>query len=70
MGPRTFGHLGFTGTSLWCDPDAGVAVDEQRHADGLHRLERGADVGDVSDAMRAAGGGAWLRARGSIRPSG
>ncbi len=26
MGPRTFGHLGFTGTSLWCDPDAGVAV--------------------------------------------
>jgi CubicO group peptidase (beta-lactamase class C family) len=24
FGPRTFGHLGFTGTSLWCDPDAGV----------------------------------------------
>lgn len=22
-GPRTFGHLGFTGTSFWCDPDAG-----------------------------------------------
>lgn len=21
-GPRTFGHLGFTGTSLWIDPDA------------------------------------------------
>ena len=21
-GPRSFGHLGFTGTSLWCDPDA------------------------------------------------
>jgi CubicO group peptidase (beta-lactamase class C family) len=21
MGPRTFGHLGFTGTSVWCDPD-------------------------------------------------
>lgn len=21
-GPRTFGHLGFTGTSLWCDPEA------------------------------------------------
>jgi serine-type D-Ala-D-Ala carboxypeptidase len=20
--PRSFGHLGFTGTSLWCDPDA------------------------------------------------
>jgi serine-type D-Ala-D-Ala carboxypeptidase len=24
MGPRTFGHLGFTGTSLWMDPDAQV----------------------------------------------
>ena len=24
-GPETFGHLGFTGTSLWCDPTAGVA---------------------------------------------
>lgn len=25
-GPETFGHLGFTGTSLWCDPAAGVAT--------------------------------------------
>ncbi len=24
-GPDTFGHLGFTGTSLWCDPGAGIA---------------------------------------------
>lgn len=24
-GPQAFGHLGFTGTSLWCDPGAGVA---------------------------------------------
>jgi CubicO group peptidase (beta-lactamase class C family) len=24
FGPRTFGHLGFTGTSLWIDPDAEV----------------------------------------------
>ena len=24
-GPETFGHLGFTGTSLWCDPAAGLA---------------------------------------------
>jgi serine-type D-Ala-D-Ala carboxypeptidase len=23
-GPETFGHLGFTGTSMWCDPGAGV----------------------------------------------
>lgn len=26
VGPNTFGHLGFTGTSFWCDPDAGIAV--------------------------------------------
>jgi CubicO group peptidase (beta-lactamase class C family) len=26
LGPRTVGHLGFTGTSLWLDPDAGIAV--------------------------------------------
>jgi CubicO group peptidase (beta-lactamase class C family) len=26
MGPRSFGHLGFTGTSLWIDPDAKVVV--------------------------------------------
>jgi CubicO group peptidase (beta-lactamase class C family) len=26
FGPRAFGHLGFTGTSLWCDPDLDVAV--------------------------------------------
>lgn len=26
FGPRAFGHLGFTGTSLWCDPDAGIAA--------------------------------------------
>jgi serine-type D-Ala-D-Ala carboxypeptidase len=26
MGPGAFGHLGFTGTSLWLDPDAGITV--------------------------------------------
>lgn len=26
MGPATFGHLGFTGTSLWCDPESGIVV--------------------------------------------
>lgn len=26
MGRNAFGHLGFTGTSLWCDPDARVLV--------------------------------------------
>ena len=26
FGPRSFGHLGFTGTSVWADPDACVVV--------------------------------------------
>lgn len=26
FGPDAFGHLGFTGTSLWCDPTSGVVV--------------------------------------------
>jgi CubicO group peptidase (beta-lactamase class C family) len=26
MSPRAFGHLGFTGTSLWIDPDARIVV--------------------------------------------
>jgi CubicO group peptidase (beta-lactamase class C family) len=26
FGPRSFGHLGFTGTSLWIDPDAAVVA--------------------------------------------
>ncbi|MEO8801384.1 MAG: serine hydrolase [Polyangiaceae bacterium] len=25
-GPKAFGHLGFTGTSFWIDPDAGAVV--------------------------------------------
>lgn len=23
---NTFGHLGFTGTSFWCDPELGLAI--------------------------------------------
>jgi CubicO group peptidase (beta-lactamase class C family) len=26
FGPRAFGHLGFTGTSVWCEPELDVAV--------------------------------------------
>jgi CubicO group peptidase (beta-lactamase class C family) len=26
FGARAFGHLGFTGTSVWCEPEAGVVV--------------------------------------------
>jgi CubicO group peptidase (beta-lactamase class C family) len=34
FGPNTFGHLGFTGTSLWCDPDrewVGVVLTNRVH---------------------------------------
>lgn len=24
FGPKSFGHSGFTGTSMWFDPDAGI----------------------------------------------
>ena len=44
FGPRTFGHLGFTGTSLWIDPDAGLVgvlltnrVHPTRSADAIRR---------------------------------
>jgi CubicO group peptidase (beta-lactamase class C family) len=56
MGPRTFGHLGFTGTSLWCDPDADVAValltnrvHPTREGDGIRALRPA-----VHDAVREA----------------
>jgi CubicO group peptidase (beta-lactamase class C family) len=26
MSAQTFGHLGFTGTSIWCDPVADVVI--------------------------------------------
>jgi len=26
LGDKTFGHLGFTGTSIWCDPDRNLVV--------------------------------------------
>lgn len=26
LGPRSFGHTGYTGTSLWCDPDRDLVV--------------------------------------------
>jgi CubicO group peptidase (beta-lactamase class C family) len=26
MSPATFGHLGFTGCSIWCDPDEDLVI--------------------------------------------
>lgn len=39
LGPRTFGHLGFTGTSLWIDPEAefaGVLLTNRVHPTREH----------------------------------
>jgi CubicO group peptidase (beta-lactamase class C family) len=46
FGPNSFGHLGFTGTSLWCDPDLGIVVavltnrDSPTRDNVLHRQYR------------------------------
>jgi CubicO group peptidase (beta-lactamase class C family) len=59
FGPRTFGHLGFTGTSLWIDPDAGLVgvlltnrVHPTRASDAIRRA-RPAVYDALADAMRA-----------------
>ncbi len=56
MSPRAFGHTGFTGTSLWIDPDRGVyvvlltnRVYPSRHNDGIATLRPA-----VHDAVIAA----------------
>lgn len=57
FGPRTFGHLGFTGTSLWIDPDAqrvGVLLTNRVHptrsSDAIRRA-RPAAYDAIADAM-------------------
>jgi CubicO group peptidase (beta-lactamase class C family) len=55
-GPATFGHLGFTGTSLWCDPDAGlvtVLLSNRVHPTRAHAAIRQARP-RVHDALTAA----------------
>jgi CubicO group peptidase (beta-lactamase class C family) len=57
FGPRTFGHLGFTGTSLWIDPDAEIVgvlltnrVHPTRDTDAIRRA-RPAVYDAVWDAL-------------------
>jgi CubicO group peptidase (beta-lactamase class C family) len=58
FGPRTFGHLGFTGTSLWIDPDAelvGVLLTNRVHPtrdtpEGIRRA-RPAAYDAIAEAM-------------------
>ncbi len=66
-GQRTFGHLGFTGTSVWCDPDAQLVsvlltnrVNPHRHRDAI----RGARP-RVHDALHAVAADARRRSAGS-----
>ena len=59
MGARTFGHLGFTGTSLWCDPDAGVVV--ALLTNRVHRSREGTGI----RALRPAVHDAVMRALGA-----
>ncbi|MFO0550262.1 MAG: serine hydrolase domain-containing protein [Polyangiaceae bacterium] len=57
LGPRTFGHLGFTGTSLWIDPDAkfvGVLLTNRVHPTREHiaiRKARPAAYDAMFDAL-------------------
>ncbi|WP_437574723.1 serine hydrolase domain-containing protein [Sorangium sp. So ce887] len=60
FGPRTFGHLGFTGTSLWIDPDAelvGVLLTNRVHptrASDAIRRARPAVYDAIAEAMARA----------------
>ncbi|WP_437955702.1 serine hydrolase domain-containing protein [Sorangium sp. So ce119] len=60
FGPGTFGHLGFTGTSLWIDPDAGLVgvlltnrVHPTRTSDAIRRA-RPAAYDAIAEAMARA----------------
>ncbi len=63
FGPRTFGHLGFTGTSLWMDPDTelvGVLLTNRVHptrATDAIRRARPAGYDAIADTMLGWAGG-------------
>ena len=59
MGPRAFGHTGFTGTSIWIDPDRGtyvIVLANWAHTDAAHPVcapnavlaDVRADVADIA----------------------
>lgn len=60
-GPETFGHLGFTGTSLWCDPDTGVVTALLTNR-VYPRRNRRPDEPSIGDARRELHGALWSRA--------
>jgi CubicO group peptidase (beta-lactamase class C family) len=54
-GPRTFGHLGFTGTSIWIDPDRQLGHVILSNATKLHWYNKQG----LNDLRRAVGEVAW-----------
>ena len=54
-GPQTFGHLGFTGTSIWIDPDKMIGHVILSNATKLHWY----DKQGLNDLRRAVGEAAW-----------
>lgn len=73
-GPHTFGHLGFTGTSYWCDPERGVVTALLTNRVYPRRNRRPGEPSIVL-ARRAVHEALWLEAdaaagAGSSSPSG
>jgi CubicO group peptidase (beta-lactamase class C family) len=54
-GPSTFGHLGFTGTSIWIDPEKGLGHVILSNATKYHWYDK---VG-LNDIRRAIGEKVW-----------
>ncbi len=54
FGPRSFGHLGYTGTSLWIDPDRqlSITLTDESH---LARLPESVDQRSASSISRCCG---------------
>jgi CubicO group peptidase (beta-lactamase class C family) len=61
MGPRAFGHTGFTGTSLWIEPDRGLFVVVLTNRVYAPRSSRSITYlkqirGEIADAAMSLGG--------------
>jgi CubicO group peptidase (beta-lactamase class C family) len=64
LGPRAVGHLGFTGTSLWVDPDAasGRGAIYALLSNRVHPLRAAKGIRDLRIAFHQAAA-EWVRAR-------
>jgi CubicO group peptidase (beta-lactamase class C family) len=68
LGPETFGHLGFTGTSLWCDPTQEIVtvILTNRVNPSREHLAIRAARPKVQDALVARAGDCMPRRRAQI----